>query len=619
MIVKEALKRLFGADEPPETTALVDLGPLKFETNRRGIRNVRWRDVELVRGIDYPIRDGNWGTLGTRVTREERTLDAQTFKWTLQFESEEGGVRGEVTFGASSEGLLTAELTLDMLADREFCRTGFTLLHPIKGLVGSPMRLAAPDGASRTAEFPEMISPAQPASGFVVIEYEADSAAVSIESPGIELEMEDQRNWSDASFKSYARTPTFPNAYTVRRGEVFRHALTFRFAGGGRCASSSGSAPALRFARGKNETFPEVALARDADWPRLETPTQLRSLRTVQRLDLRREVDAQSCPQGPFDLELVVSDTAAEIEPKLRSLAAQLSVLGLRPDHVIALPAAYLKSHQPLGPWPIGATPSDAAEAARHAFPDALIGGGALTNFTEFNRHPPDLSKVDYVTHGSSATVHAADDQSVFQTLEAFPDIFRSARRLAPQRPYRLGLVSIGMRTNPYGAGLVGNPERVRKPMSADEPRARALFGAAWLVGVVTATKGGGVNLLTPAAASGPFGVGSQSELWPSFHAIVWFARMQNRPRLDVQSGDPEVHAAAAECEGGGVLAIVANGSGTAKTLDAGLTGLCSVLDADSCAAAACDPDWTRRSARRLQERLDLPPYAVAFIEVDAA
>ena len=298
------------------------------------------------------------------------------------------------------------------------------------------------------------------------------------------------------------------------------------------------SKPKVRRTEQKSvEAFPELALAADLDWQALEPPVECASLRALVRTDSRRETGLRLPKRAAFDLELVVSDEESALERDLRSLALQLAALGRRPEHVIAMPRAYMKSHQPGGPWPPGATPNDAARAARIAFPELKIGRGALTNFTEFNRCPPDVSAVDYVTHGSSAIVHAADDRSVFQTLEALPDIFRSARRLAPEKPYRLGLISIGMRSNPYGAALSVNSDHVRRTMCADDPRTHAMFGAAWLVGVAASTQGCGVELLNLADLGGPFGVRRGS---PSFHALLALARMQNRPRLRMESEDPQ-------------------------------------------------------------------------------
>ena len=100
------------------------------------------------------------------------------------------------------------------------------------------------------------------------------------------------------------------------------------------------------------------------------------------------------------------------VRDSLRAVASSAQRSGVAPRRVIALPEAYLRSYQPTDPIPPGPTPRGAAKAARIEFPQALIGGGALTHFTEFNRCRPDVAACDYVTHGTAAIFHAADDRS---------------------------------------------------------------------------------------------------------------------------------------------------------------------------------------------------------------
>ena len=49
------------------------------------------------------------------------------------------------------------------------------------------------------------------------------------------------------------------------------------------------------------------------------------------------------------------------------------------------------------------------------------VGGGMLSYFTELNRKRPPVDGIDYVTHTTCPIVHAADDISVMETLEALP------------------------------------------------------------------------------------------------------------------------------------------------------------------------------------------------------
>ena len=54
--------------------------------------------------------------------------------------------------------------------------------------------------------------------------------------------------------------------------------------------------------------------------------------------------------------------------------------------------------------------------------------------------------------------VHAGDDLSLTEGLEALPYVFKSTQAFAGGKPYRLFPTTIAMRANPYGASPAENP-----------------------------------------------------------------------------------------------------------------------------------------------------------------
>jgi hypothetical protein len=127
--------------------------------------------------------------------------------------------------------------------------------------------------------------------------------------------------------------------------------------------------------------------------------------------------------------------------------------------------------------------------------------------FTELNRKRPPVALLDFVTHATNPIVHAADDDSVMETLEAIPHITRSARAIIGTRPYHIGPSTIAMRQNPYGSRTMDNPHARRIPMVNDDPRQRGRFGAAWTAGYAAAIAPAGVAAWVPNAFTGPRGL----------------------------------------------------------------------------------------------------------------
>jgi hypothetical protein len=226
-------------------------------------------------------------------------------------------------------------------------------------------------------------------------------------------------------------------------------------------------------------------------------------------------------------------------------------------------------------------------ESVRRAFPAVAIAGGMHSYFTELNRRPPPADLIDLLTHSTCPIVHAADDFSVMETLQALPSVFASARALAKGKPYWIGPTAIGMRFNPYGEATMPNPDNARRAMVSMDPRQRGLFNAAWTLGYIAHAAAGGVSGLCLSATAGPFGIAWQKMNWPQpwfddtanatavfpvYHVIAGFASRNGETVLDVENSNPESLAAVAVETDQGAELWLANL--TAEPLTANIAGL---------------------------------------------
>ncbi|MBA4350578.1 MAG: hypothetical protein C0427_04940 [Rhodobacter sp.] len=465
-------------------------GPICAELREGGLGAVTFDGVEVLRGLTHPVRNADWGTYLTTLLSEEVGPDSLT----RQFACRDGVFMGRFHVALTPEALV-AEVDITFPDAARINRAGFTLLHPIRGVAGSVLHLRHSGGGRTDTVFPALVSPGQPARDIAGLRHVVAGIEVDIAFDGDVFEMEDQRNWSDASFKTYCRPLSLPRPYDVAAGTVVRQRVTLALRAVGGRASVAAAAPTVAV------RMPQVMLAHEpglSDSAALAgfagVPVQLRMERATPDADLRALA-------GVAALEIVFDDL-----PDLGALIALAQAAGLHPARVTALPRPYLKSHQPEGPWPAGAQPQHAYSLLRAGFPGALVGGGSLTNFTELNRCRPDPAAVDFVTFGNTAIVHAADDLSVWQTIEALPDILATARAIAGEKPLHLGLISIGMRCNPYGDRVAPNPDGLRLPMAMDDPRQPTGFAAAYAVAALAAAAQAGVESLALAMPDGPLG-----------------------------------------------------------------------------------------------------------------
>ena len=341
--------------------------------------------------------------------------------------------------------------------------------------------------------------------------------------------------------------------------------------------------------------------------------------RLIARLDLREKIPDQMLVRlealrdrigAKLTLELVLP--ARDPEAEIAVVAKAVAASGLSVDAVLPTGAYDLKM-RPSNSLPVdAASQADLIRAARRAFPHAMVGGGMLTGFPEFNRNPPP-EEADFITHTTSAIVHAADDRSVMETIEALPYVFASARAHGGNRPYRIGRSGIGMRINPAGSTTSANPHGGRVAMAGSDPRQAGLFAAAWTLAYVAEAARGGVDEVALADLSGPFGVlDDGGGLRPVFHILRGLARLAGSPSRRVLDM-PEGIAGLAADGPLGMEVWLANL--TPGDIRLGLDGVwnAAVLDADAFVEAGLDPAFLDRTAP-VTGSLAMAPYAVARI-----
>lgn len=637
-----SLQALFGTEEPPSALQTITLGRLSFLRSGGTVRSLCWDGVEVLRGLDCVVRDDSWGTCFPVNINELLDGDAEAGEFHLRrtFSIADNALTGLLDITAAANGRLDA--TLEIKANRDLLtnRAGFTVLHPVAGVVGSELAVTHSDGSTEDQHFPLSIAASQPVFDIAGLSYEVNGVVVEISFTGDVFEMEDQRNWSDASYKTYCRPLGLPFPYVIAAGTTVHQSVAVRVSGAREAVAEHKSAQrsVKRDSANVSKTWPmpDILLAVEPPWlgkpsdadlpPNTDLLKQTGATGLLLRMGCGHEwqndelakvaallsaTEALLSSNEPgIDVEIVVPGNA-DLDRFLGELAEQLNDCGLSPKHVVALPEPYLKSYQPAGPWPQGHTPADCIGPARKAFPAAKIGAGVLTNFTELNRLKLPAAAGDYVTHGSTAIVHAADDRSVFETLEALPQIFQSAQKLAGNRQYRLGLVSIGMRSNPYGAAVVANPHNLRLPMAMHDPRQKGLFNAAWVIAVALTAAQNGVAAMAAGAPAGPFGItepGSSQKLYPVFHAISALAALSGNTVALMRGLPANVYGLSSNGR-----YIVSNCNLAAATVELPVdTGVC-ILNSVSVGEAGNDPRWLFRSTTLRGRTFELEPCSCLF------
>ena len=562
-------RTLYGTATPPAPARRFAVGRLTFELVEGNLRAIQVGDVEVMRGIQYLVRDRDWGTL-TPVIRDLDVVDGGKridISYIAHFADPDGNRLTCAARITARSDALDVVVTATAIDDVVTCRMGFCVLHPAS-LAGAPLRVEHGDGSAEEAIFPTLIEPWQPFTDISALIHRQAGATVACRFEGDGFEMEDQRNWSDASYKTYVRPLAKPWPFTVRVGTIDRQAVRLTITGGGPARSRPTSKVAEIAIGAAIGVMPQIGLVIHPD----EAEAAVAHRDALDDLGVQDLLLGFAAHAGHGAAEMTALARAmtglahrrtlecviaadGDVEAELHAIAALVARTGLNLDAVAVYPAPDLRSTPPGSAWPDCPPLAAVYRAARRAFAGLRIGGGMYGYFTELNRKRPPLDDLDFVSHATCPIVHAADDLSVMQSLQAIPPILRSARAIIGDLPYRLGPVTLGMRQNPYGARPIPNPLRERIPMAMIDPRQDGRFAAAWTIGYAAATEDAALDTLTLGALGGPLGLIGENGPRPILAAVAALAALAGAARDRCRSSAPDrVQAVAA-----GGTAIVAN------------------------------------------------------------
>jgi D-apionolactonase len=478
----------------PRPLALLPLraGPLALEFDEAGtaIRYLRVGDCELIRGIYGAVRDRNWDTVHPAISGLE--VDATADEFRVSFAARCIGAdldfawRGEITGGIDG----TVTFVFDGQAEQPSVRNriGLCVLHPIRECAGHSVRVAHVDGRVTSGVFPAAIAPHQPFTDIRAIQHTgAPGLLVDVTFEGETFEMEDQRNWTDASYKTYSTPLALPFPVRLEVGARVRHRVTVRLTASrsaGLVGGRSLTAPRLALDWSVPRPRPPVGLGMATGTLDIEPVAQGR-LAAVAPAHLRVDL-ALHGPAWPADL-----DRAARLAA---SLGAGLEVAVFLSDDA-ARELAALRAHREARPcvvhrWLVfhaaeKSTSERWVQIAHQTLhdhaPSAALAAGTNAHFAELNRQRPAAGTPALPCYSMTPQVHAFDDASLIETLEAQRSTVESAWGFCG-KPVVISPITLLPRFNPNAAddGALNGPT-----VPDADPRQPTTFAAAWTAGTL--------------------------------------------------------------------------------------------------------------------------------------
>lgn len=469
-------EEIFGPQVPAEPIRL-QAGPVElwFDPDWAILRKFVVDGHEALRAIYPAVRSSQWKTAPPRISDLKVESAEASFRMTFACEhvDTETGVdfawRGEIV--GTAEGTVRYRFEGAARSAMKTNRTGLCVLHPILPTAGRPVTVTHVDGRDEATVFPSLISPHQPFFDVAALTHEvAPGLRARVSFDGDIFETEDQRNWTDASFKTYGGALSNPIPLAFAAGHAVRQEVTFSL------TSARPPAAAPADARPVEVTLPTTGTIRlpsigprfapeagDPDEARVALWRTLAPGHLLVDIDLTAPTWPAALKRGrawasaigvPIVLRVVFTPNC---QPALAALADAFAGTAFELRAVTAV--------TPGEPCP-GAVTMGLVEAAfARTTPGVPVAAAPADNFADMNRFRP--SPAYWVAPPMCPQVHTFDHQSLMENLEAQPALLATARSFNPH-PLLVGPVTLLRR-------------RVH------DPRQGSLFAAAWTAGSLAA------------------------------------------------------------------------------------------------------------------------------------
>ena len=641
---------LYGVDAPLPEQVLLRAGPLTLVYEDGGLRTIRLGRHEVLRRVYAAVRDRNWGTAPGVRTNERIEAGADSFRISYDAAHRQGEIdfRWSALITGDADG--TVRLTMDGTAHTTFLRNriGFCVLHPAE-CAGAAAVVERLDGSRVAARLPAAITPDQPPPPFTdmrALEHAvAPGVTARVAFAGDVFELEDQRNWTDASFKVYSTPLRLPFPVELPRGARVRQAVsvTLKDERGTlkREQRDSGDHIEHTFSV-QRSAFRLPALGLATSGHRLGEREAAR-LRALHLSHLRADVDLTRPGAG-------AALARAAAEARLLGLPLELALLlPDEPDAALGeLRELLERERPPLAAWLVyaarerllGGTPIEqivrATRGALAGYARAPFAAGTSADYIFAGRNPPPVALLERFCTALSPQVHAFDLASVTETLAAQETLVHSARATFGL-PVAVSPVTLKPRANPYATAAPPEPAPGTLPPQVDV-RQMSLFGAGWTVGSIARLAAGGAASVTYYETTGWRGVMETAQgsplpgvfrsipgaVFPLYHVLADVGEFAGGEVLASASSDPLRVMGLALRRGGRARALLASYAATPQQVAVhGLDGFVRVrlLDATHAERAMRAPEAFRAErgeARNTQDgalTIGLPPFAVARLD----
>ncbi|MEP7233306.1 MAG: hypothetical protein ABI691_23810 [Ginsengibacter sp.] len=378
------------------------------------LRYIKWGNEELVHMIYTAVRDEHWHTASMIISEEKIVTEEHAFKITYQATYRLNAIE----YFASVEIIGSPNDTISFhfmgTSNSDFLRNriGICVHHPIQECVGQSVEIIQPDGSTLVSVFPQLIAPHQPFKNIQqLICKTPNQVQARLAFEGDIFETEDQRNWTDNSFKTYSTPLGIPFPVAVKKGDGVEQKVILTVSNANAIHAVLNDKPAVE----TRVAFPAIGYAKSNHKLSMEQVELLNQIIIDHyRVEIRFDTDWENAFDNAIEeagllytkLELAIffDDYKNEYSHVKKVLNGTVgSIIILQNNSVV--PAADLLD------FVIAAINAD--------FPTIKIGAGTDLFFAELNRNRITDERLDFISFSINPQVHLYDDETLIENLAA--------------------------------------------------------------------------------------------------------------------------------------------------------------------------------------------------------
>jgi D-apionolactonase len=488
----------------PDTQRVEHAG-FTVDIARAAIRNVTYQGAQIIDLLYTAIRPWDWSTLDPDEHSEVVEISGENCLVTIT-DLFAGSMQGKTVLTLQPNGKFTIDYQLSGLGKFEINRWGVCFCLNTGDWMGSKV-----SASENTYSLLKEISPQRVINGITQGLFPAsnnlhfiapDKRSLKVLSTGKVLEAEDQRNWTDNTYKIYSGSLAEPRPFVIEKGMQWEQQVEFEVTpptnsipdGSKIIAKDIPSLPRIGVQFNGEPLLPSDDLEKalfilDIDHIRInEESLTAQKIATISKSGLVLEAALLSSNDG--------AELVREVEHLSARVPAGSRLLINRQGRQI-VQGSDLPKNKTLNSYIPGS--------------DAYL----------VDLHREEFEFGDAVSYSMVPTVHSSDPETIFKTLYTQKESIEFAKKfVAPQ--VSISPITFSTRGNPETGHLRDNRINFAQPEMAAQ--IKELSAAAWTLGSVFALASAGAYSGTWHELFGEFGViyseGSAIKFSPTFHAL---------------------------------------------------------------------------------------------------